>query len=545
MSDSNRTSGAPEKSGDTKKDDMDVKKDNVEKMDIEKDDVPVKTKDTVVPATNAEKPSTDTTNKVGETKAPLTTTSAEPIAQNTQNTTSMSDTSKKDPHKNASDDKKGKTLPQTAIADTTTGAGQNNTQAAKSTAASSRNTSVTKPTVNSKRAPQPSPGSKASTALSTGSKASAVVSSNPLYERYIRPHSSSASLNHEEQIKLAAKKLISKDASIEQVRKIVTDLRERIEIVHTQEYSNFLRHLFPAFKYILEKRIKPQIHFASKKKIHPREGKVLNQVRRVVLEILDRLPLNQAWGPYADSLLTLSINTLIIDNQDNALLCLKIIFSIFKYHNANRSEKVSQETKQNIEKFLKFTQKLYKDLRSTLNYTFLQRANGRLVNTPEDNQFLKTLGLPSQLSFKVVTECPKIVMLIFKSHTRLIPGYVPQFIPKMLEAVSLKVSPESFTDIRLYTPRLAEMIACQVKTLSFLTYLLKGFASKMKDHMTRLADAVVHLFKNCPTEAVDTRRELLVATRHILVTDFKKAFFPYVNVLLQEKTLLGSGRVQT
>ena len=42
---------------------MDVKKDNVEKMDIEKDDVPVKTKDTVVPVANAEKPSTDTTNK--------------------------------------------------------------------------------------------------------------------------------------------------------------------------------------------------------------------------------------------------------------------------------------------------------------------------------------------------------------------------------------------------------------------------------------------------------------------------------------------------
>ena len=80
------------------------------------------------------------------------------------------------------------------------------------------------------------------------------------------------------------------------------------------------------------------------------------------------------------------------------------------------------------------------------------------------------------------------------------------------------MSPESFTDIRLYTPRLAEMIACQVKTLSFLTYLLKGFASKMKDHMTRLADAVVHLFKNCPTEAVDTRRNywLLLGTFWLL-----------------------------
>jgi transformation/transcription domain-associated protein len=300
--------------------------------------------------------------------------------------------------------------------------------------------------------------------------------------------------------------LVSKDATTQELRKIVTDLRERIEIVHN---GNYLKYLFPAFRYLLEKRIKPQIHFGTKKRINPKEGKVLNQVRHVVLEILDRIPINQAWVPISDKLLTVTINQLFEDNQDNALVCLKIIFNIFKYHNANRSYDSHSEVEHNVERFLRFTQKLYKNLKHTKLYTFQQRANGKLPSTTTDNQMLKSLGVPSSLSFKVVTECPKIVMLIFKSHTSLIPQYMPQFIPQMLEAVSLKATPEAFTDIRLYTPRLAEMIACQVKTLSFLTYLLKGFATKMREYMYTLAEAVIHLFRNCPADAVDTTMRLI------------------------------------
>ena len=43
-----------------------------------------------------------------------------------------------------------------------------------------------------------------------------------------------------------SKKLLT--APLAESLQVAMDLRERIEIVHTSEYSNFLAKLFPAFK---------------------------------------------------------------------------------------------------------------------------------------------------------------------------------------------------------------------------------------------------------------------------------------------------------
>lgn len=65
--------------------------------------------------------------------------------------------------------------------------------------------------------------------------------------------------------------------------KLVTEVKDNIEIVHTQEYETFLKYLFPAFRKVLEELTSP-----------PRftEGP-LQKIRYVVLEILYRLPYNE------------------------------------------------------------------------------------------------------------------------------------------------------------------------------------------------------------------------------------------------------------
>lgn len=68
----------------------------------------------------------------------------------------------------------------------------------------------------------------------------------------------------------------------------------------------------------------------------------------------------------------------------------------------------------------------------------------------------------------------------------------------------------------------------QVKTLSFLTYLLRGFTPLMQPYEKQISSSVINLLRNCPADAVATRKELLVATRHILATDFRKGFFSEV-----------------
>lgn len=73
----------------------------------------------------------------------------------------------------------------------------------------------------------------------------------------------------------------------------------------------------------------------------------------------------------------------------------------------------------------------------------------------------------------------------------------------------------------------------QVKTLSFLTYLLRGFTPLMQPYEKQISSSVINLLRSCPSDAVATRKELLVATRHILATEFRKGFYSEVYVVYE------------
>ena len=322
------------------------------------------------------------------------------------------------------------------------------------------------------------------------------------------------------QFEIAQRKMVATGTSVEELYNIVNNLRERIEIVHTQEYANFLKYLFPAFKYILEKKITVQI---KQNVPENRAMKIKNKIRFIILEIINRLPVNNVWFPYCEKILDLVMAVLPKENEANALVCLKIIFEL---HKANKNQ-----NKMHVQAFLDFVKKLYWNLGATKLQSF-QRATTRVETT-----------VPCLYSFPVVTECPLIVMLLYQLHPMQIREQIRDLIPKMIAAIQLKVPPMTLqTSQSKYQMRLLEMVACQVKTLSFLTYLLKSFAVSMKPQSKQIAEAVVYLFKVCPTSATAVRKELFVATRHILATDFRSSFFPFVNELLKEKVLLGSGR---
>lgn len=87
----------------------------------------------------------------------------------------------------------------------------------------------------------------------------------------------------------------------------------------------------------------------------------------------------------------------------------------------------------------------------------------------------------------------------------------------------------------------AELKALQIKTVSFLAFILKNFLPLFKPHLTEVAESVVFLMKDCPPESSASRKELLVATRHIWQTEFKMAFVPHIDALLDEDVLTGSG----
>lgn len=142
-------------------------------------------------------------------------------------------------------------------------------------------------------------------------------------------------------------------------------------------------------------------------------------------------------------------------------------------------------------------------------------------------------------SFKVLTECPLIVMLLFQLYPKFINPNIGKLIPRMMDALALEAPASARTAHRA---RFTEFLACQVKTLSFLTYLLRGFAEFMKPFEGAVSPAVIRLLESCPPEAVSIRKEVMVATRHILATEFRKAFFADVDKFMSEDILIGPGR---
>jgi transformation/transcription domain-associated protein len=192
----------------------------------------------------------------------------------------------------------------------------------------------------------------------------------------------------------------------------------------------------------------------------------------------------------------------------------------------------------------------------------------------------------SVASFRVLTECPLIVMLMFQLYPKYLRGNISTLIQVMMEALGLRppsidtiehryqqalravastqqsiIDAESTTTPtqsnspqkdrqndpkldgaarRRYFSKCRELVAAQAKTLSFLTYLLRGFSNDLKPYEDRLAGNVISLMANCPREFISTRKELLVASRHLLNSEFRNGFFRHVDALLDEKNLMGS-----
>ena len=159
-------------------------------------------------------------------------------------------------------------------------------------------------------------------------------------------------------------------------------------------------------------------------------------------------------------------------------------------------------------------------------------------------------------SFKVVAECPIIVVSIFQAHRGLAPENVQNFTPRIKAALQLQAGPQRsaheeakangtiFTGVAKDIKNRAafgELVTAQVKTMSFLAYLLRAHQNKLTEFLKELPTIVVRLLQDCPREKSATRKELLVAIRHIINFNFRHIFLDSIIELLDERTLVGDG----
>ncbi|KAB5555463.1 hypothetical protein PHYPO_G00034550 [Pangasianodon hypophthalmus] len=325
--------------------------------------------------------------------------------------------------------------------------------------------------------------------------------------------------------------------------KMMQEVSENFEnVTSSPQYSTFLEHIIPRF-----------LTFLQDGEVQFLQEKPTQQLRKLVLEIIHRIPTNEHLRPHVKNILSVMFRFLEIESEENVLICLRIIIELHKQFRPP----ISQE----IHHFLDFVKQIYKDLPKVVTRYFenpqviaentvpspemVGMITSVLVKTAperEDSETRTHTIIPrGSLSLKVLAELPIIVVLMYQLYKLNIHNVVSEFVPLIMNTIMLQVSPQA-RQHKLYNKELyADFIAAQIKTLSFLAYIIRIYQDLVGKYSQQMVKGMLQLLSNCPPETAHLRKELLIAAKHILTTDLRSQFIPCMDKLFDESILIGSG----
>lgn len=358
---------------------------------------------------------------------------------------------------------------------------------------------------------------------------------------------------------------LKEDVDFKTKHSIISELSDMIEaFTGNTEYEHYLSQLVPVYIELLNT---VPISFSSQSIDH--------KLRNSILEVLHRSTMNDTFQNYALEINDLLIKLLQTENEENGVLCLKISTSLFKSYKSILADKA--------EPFIQIIIEMYKNMDQLLKDTFVNNATG----TPNPNNLASgnnnggspannfqspramspSLGnddaQPKQLakamySFKTIAECPITMVTLTSSYKQLVNTSLPDFIPYIIQILQLEVpqqaearkfAEENGQRLTSVTPaiknRLAygDFILGQVKAASFLAYIfIRGYSQALlKKYTEIIPDLIMRLLQDCPSELSAARKELLHATRHILTTPYRNLFISKLDLLFDERVLIGDG----
>ncbi|POS88032.1 Protein kinase-like (PK-like), partial [Erysiphe pulchra] len=339
-------------------------------------------------------------------------------------------------------------------------------------------------------------------------------------------------------------------------------LRDNLEnYVALNVYPAFLKKIVPIFINLLSG---PPVFISTSME---------QKLRNCVLEIIHHLPTTppEHFEPYAVEIVNLLIGLVRVDNEENALTCVKSIMDMMR----NQTKILQDE----VQPFLTLIQELFGQMEAvvqeqldcipnvasqisgiSISHQKSQRPGSPVTTSVTDlgtdfQQQNRPL-IKGMQSFRVLAECPIIVVSIFQLYRTAAPSNVKTFIPLIKRVLLLQAKPQEQAHLDAaakgtifigVSPEIrnrvafAEFINAQVKTMSFLAYLLRIYSQQLTDFLPNLPIIIVRLLQDCPREKSAARKELLVAIRHLINFNFRKIFISKIDELLDERTLIGDG----
>jgi hypothetical protein len=166
--------------------------------------------------------------------------------------------------------------------------------------------------------------------------------------------------------------------------KAAQEVSENLEtIVSSQHYPNFLETAIPIFLQLLREG-EPQFIADS----------CGQQLRKLALELIHRLPTNDHLKGHVKAILSTMFFLLEIENEENVLVCLRIIIEHHKQFRPSLSPEISR--------FLHFVKTIYADLPKTMVTLLEPNGDGGASEDSGKATPVSFIPLPSILYFFLV-----------------------------------------------------------------------------------------------------------------------------------------------
>ena len=302
-----------------------------------------------------------------------------------------------------------------------------------------------------------------------------------------------------------------------------------------------------------------------------------HKLRYFILDILNRFLMAQASNEDVQKILDTLLKILPEENEENGVLCMKILTVLFKSYKNILQEKV--------ELFITIIIQFYKNAPELVRKEFDDDNINNNSDSPgsddndnnlmdvdidenknetEDNDLNGSTensggSLQSTMhSFKILSECPITMVTLYSSYKNLTSSSLLEFTPLVMTLLQTEVPQQKEAraaaeakgvKLTCVSPNIknratfSEFILAQIKATSFLAYVfIRGYASEyLQENAKFVPDLIIRLLQDCPSELSSARKELLHATRHILSTNYKTLFLQKLDYLFDEEVIIGHG----
>ncbi|KAF9057606.1 hypothetical protein BJ165DRAFT_1520972 [Panaeolus papilionaceus] len=308
---------------------------------------------------------------------------------------------------------------------------------------------------------------------------------------------------------------------------VACEIREMLETVRDSESARALPYLVPAIIELLRSgepvflKDSPEYLF-----------------RRVLFEILHRLPVNETVRNNFNSIFTCMLHVIRTNNEEDGTTACKILVDIIRNYRAL--------TEEGVKEFVDVFQAALGNMSGLVEQFLSENSDSLDTNT----------SLPAIRSCKVIGEMGMVMVIMSQMHKPLVSATLQSTTTPAFEMLALESpiqhktradyeamgniwsgSSPSIKNTAVYT----EFIHSQIKMLSYLAYVMR-FSGEVSDaYGETLVLAALRLLQDCPANGISLRKELMVVFRHLMGTPHRKALFDQLDKLFDENVLLGSG----